>query len=389
MFATVVAAHRRTGPSRPGHGGAARAWPPRPRCGPSRADVPGRLHLDGAPGRSCRRGRAVLRRACQRGGRSLHARRRSPAVTKRKVLAEQRRGDATAGPLQLFRCQRPGRDRLDQGAAGGAGVHRFRRARLHAGARPPRLPGGRDERAGARAAMSDDLYATLGVGRDASQEDIKRRLPQARQGDASRPQSGQAGGRRALQAGDRRLRHPVRPREARALRSRRDRRQRPGAAAVPVYRDFAEDPAAGRYYTREGFGNEEELHDFFEGLFGGRGRGGRLSHARARRRRLLHPADRLPGGGQGRQEAGHDGRRPHHRSDHPARRSRSPDPAPQGPGHARVRGRPAGRRLRRAARPAAPLLRAQGPQHPHGPAGERCPRRCSAAGSRCRPSTAR
>ena len=40
------------------------------------------------------------------------------------------------------------------------------------------------------------------------------------------------------------------------------------------YRDFAEDPAAGRYYTREGFGNEEELHDFLEGLFGGRGREG-------------------------------------------------------------------------------------------------------------------
>jgi DnaJ-class molecular chaperone len=39
------------------------------------------------------------------------------------------------------------------------------------------------------------------------------------------------------------------------------------------YRDFAEDPAAGRYYTREGFGGEEELHDFFEDLFGGRGRG--------------------------------------------------------------------------------------------------------------------
>jgi DnaJ-class molecular chaperone len=38
------------------------------------------------------------------------------------------------------------------------------------------------------------------------------------------------------------------------------------------YRDFAEDPAAGRFYTREGFTDEGELHDFFEGLFGGRGR---------------------------------------------------------------------------------------------------------------------
>ena len=47
------------------------------------------------------------------------------------------------------------------------------------------------------------------------------------------------------------------------------------------YRDFAEDPAAGRYYTREGFGDEEQLHDFFEGLFGGRG-GGRGFRVRGR-----------------------------------------------------------------------------------------------------------
>jgi DnaJ-class molecular chaperone len=42
------------------------------------------------------------------------------------------------------------------------------------------------------------------------------------------------------------------------------------------YRDFAEDPAAGRFYAREGAGDADSLHEILEGLFGGRGAGVRM-----------------------------------------------------------------------------------------------------------------
>ena len=119
--------------------------------------------------------------------------------------------------------------------------------------------------------MSDDLYATLGVGRDASQEDIKRayrRLAKEMHPDLN-PDKPEVGERfKQVTAAYDILSDPER-------RGRYDRGEIDASGQERPqyhYRDFAEDPAAGRYYTREGFGSEEELHDFLEGLFGGRGR---------------------------------------------------------------------------------------------------------------------
>ena len=123
--------------------------------------------------------------------------------------------------------------------------------------------------------MSDDLYATLGVGRDASQDDIKRayrRLAKELHPDLNPDKPEVAERFKQVTAAYDILSDPER-------RGRYDRgeidasgQERP---QYQYYQDFAEDPAAGRYYRREGFGGEDELHDFFEGLFGGRGRGAR------------------------------------------------------------------------------------------------------------------
>jgi DnaJ-class molecular chaperone len=119
--------------------------------------------------------------------------------------------------------------------------------------------------------MSDDLYATLGVARDASQEDIKRayrKLAKEMHPDLN-PDKPEVGERfKQVTAAYDILSDPER-------RGRYDRGEIDASGQERPqyhYRDFAENPAAGRYYTREGFGNEEELHDFLEGLFGGRGR---------------------------------------------------------------------------------------------------------------------
>jgi DnaJ-class molecular chaperone len=124
--------------------------------------------------------------------------------------------------------------------------------------------------------MSDDLYATLGVGRDASQEDIKRayrRLAKELHPDLNPDKPDIAERFKKVTAAYDILSDPEK-------RGRYDRgeidatgQERP---QYRYYRDFAEDPAAGRFYTREGFADEGELHDFFEGLFGGRGRGPRM-----------------------------------------------------------------------------------------------------------------
>ena len=121
--------------------------------------------------------------------------------------------------------------------------------------------------------MSDDLYATLGVPRDASQDDIKRayrKLAKELHPDLNPDKPEVAERFKGVTAAYDILSDPER-------RGRYDRgeidasgQERP---QYQYYRDFAEDPTAGRYYTREGFGGEEELHDFFEGLFGGRGGG--------------------------------------------------------------------------------------------------------------------
>ena len=120
--------------------------------------------------------------------------------------------------------------------------------------------------------MSDDLYATLGVGREASQEEIKRayrKLAKEMHPDLN-PDKPEVGERfKQVTAAYDLLSDPER-------RGRYDRGEIDASGQERPqyqYRDFAEDPAAGRYYTREGFGDEEQLHDFFEGLFGGRGTG--------------------------------------------------------------------------------------------------------------------
>jgi DnaJ-class molecular chaperone len=121
--------------------------------------------------------------------------------------------------------------------------------------------------------MAEDLYAVLGVGKNASQDEIKKRyrkLAKELHPDLNPDKPEVAERFKQVTAAYDILSDPER-------RGRYDRgeidatgQERP---QYQYYRDFAEDPAAGRYYTREGFGGEEELHDFFEGLFGARGRG--------------------------------------------------------------------------------------------------------------------
>jgi DnaJ-class molecular chaperone len=122
----------------------------------------------------------------------------------------------------------------------------------------------------------DDLYATLGVGRDASQEDIKRayrRLAKELHPDLNPDRPDVAERFKKITAAYDILSDAEK-------RGRYDRgeidasgQERP---QYRYYRDFAEDPEVGRFYTREGFGDESELHDFFEGLFGRGGRGFRM-----------------------------------------------------------------------------------------------------------------
>ena len=125
--------------------------------------------------------------------------------------------------------------------------------------------------------MSDDLYATLGVARDASQEDIKRayrRLAKELHPDLNPDKPDVAERFKKVTAAYDILSDPEK-------RGRYDRgeidasgQERP---QYRYYRDFAEDPGASRFYTREGFADEGELHDFFESVFGvGGARGFRM-----------------------------------------------------------------------------------------------------------------
>jgi DnaJ-class molecular chaperone len=116
----------------------------------------------------------------------------------------------------------------------------------------------------------DDLYALLGVGRDASQDQIKRRyreLAKELHPDLN-PDKEVAERFKRITAAYDILSDPDK-------RGRYDRgeidasgQERPEQR---FYREYAEDPGATRFYTREGFGDAEGLHDFFENLFGGAG----------------------------------------------------------------------------------------------------------------------
>jgi DnaJ-class molecular chaperone len=125
--------------------------------------------------------------------------------------------------------------------------------------------------------MSDDLYAILGVKRDASQDEIKRtyrRLAKELHPDLNPDKPDVAERFAKVTAAYDILSDPEK-------RGRYDRgeidatgQERP---QYQYYRDFAQDPAAGRFYAREGASDADSLHDILEGLFGGgRGAGMRM-----------------------------------------------------------------------------------------------------------------
>jgi DnaJ-class molecular chaperone len=121
--------------------------------------------------------------------------------------------------------------------------------------------------------MSDDLYQVLGVGRTASQDEIKKRyraLAKEMHPDLNPGKPDIEERFKQITAAYDILSDPER-------RGRYDRgeidasgQERPEQR---FYREYAEDPSATRFYTREGFGDEESLHAFFSDLFGSGGRG--------------------------------------------------------------------------------------------------------------------
>ncbi|MGH6919817.1 MAG: DnaJ domain-containing protein, partial [Geminicoccaceae bacterium] len=133
--------------------------------------------------------------------------------------------------------------------------------------------------------MSDELYQVLGVGKTASQDEIKKRYralakelhPDLNPGkpDIEERFKGITAAYDILSDPERRGRYDRGEIDA----SGQERPQQ------RYYREYAEDPSAGRFYTQEGFGDEESLHTFFSDLFGGReGRAGRGEGMRMRAR---------------------------------------------------------------------------------------------------------
>ncbi len=114
--------------------------------------------------------------------------------------------------------------------------------------------------------MADDPYATLGVGEERLGRGHPPRLPQARQGAASRHRQRHRG---ALQEGLLGLRDPRRSRKAARLRPRRDRRPRRSAPSrLPPVRTRG----ARRRGRRRGGGFDEfGFGDIFSDIFGAAG----------------------------------------------------------------------------------------------------------------------
>ncbi|MGI9492543.1 MAG: DnaJ domain-containing protein, partial [Geminicoccaceae bacterium] len=130
--------------------------------------------------------------------------------------------------------------------------------------------------------MSDDLYVTLGVGRDASQDEIKRRyrkLAKELHPDLNPDKPDVAERFSEVTAAYDILSDP----EKRGQYDRgeidakgHERQQQ------QFYRDFADAPDGAKYYRQEGFPDDETLHDFFADLFQGRGDSRRSFRMRAR-----------------------------------------------------------------------------------------------------------
>jgi DnaJ-class molecular chaperone len=124
--------------------------------------------------------------------------------------------------------------------------------------------------------MSEDLYEVLGVSKTASQDEIKKRyrtLAKQLHPDLNPDKPDIAERFKSITAAYDILSDPER-------RGRYDRgeidasgQERPEQR---FYREYAEDPGATRFYTREGFSDDESLHAFFSDLFGGRGEGMRM-----------------------------------------------------------------------------------------------------------------
>ncbi|MGI9503268.1 MAG: DnaJ C-terminal domain-containing protein [Geminicoccaceae bacterium] len=120
--------------------------------------------------------------------------------------------------------------------------------------------------------MSDDLYHVMGVGRDASQEAIKRRyrkLAKELHPDLHPDKPDVAAKFSEVTAAYDILSDPEK-------RGRYDRGEIDAAGHArpqePNYRDFADHPEGAKYYRQEGFPDDEALHDFFADLFSGQGR---------------------------------------------------------------------------------------------------------------------
>lgn len=117
--------------------------------------------------------------------------------------------------------------------------------------------------------MSEDLYQVLGIARDASADDIKRRYRQLAKElhpDLNPDKPDVVERFKRITAAYDLLKDPEQ-------RARYDRgeidasgQERPQQR---TYRDFQEEPGATRFYTREGFASDDELQSFFEDLFGG------------------------------------------------------------------------------------------------------------------------
>ncbi|MDH3661673.1 MAG: J domain-containing protein [Alphaproteobacteria bacterium] len=130
--------------------------------------------------------------------------------------------------------------------------------------------------------MSDDLYETLGISRDAGQDDIKRRYRQLAKElhpDLNPDKPDVAERFSEVTAAYDILSDPEK-------RGQYDRgeidakgHERP---QQQFYRDFADTPDGAKYYRQEGFPDDEALHDFFSDLFQGRGDDRRSFRMRAR-----------------------------------------------------------------------------------------------------------